>query len=169
MAADGIDSAAGGGMADIGRTVMDRWHRAEGSPLGRRLFSLALGRFAPYSGTIGARVEALEPGKSVVTMRDRKAVRNHLSSVHAAALMNLIEMSGSLAVISTLPPNTRMIPVRVETDFVKKARGLLTADARFELPATAEPAEAASTVTVRDADGDEVARGKVIVLIGPAG
>ena len=155
-------------MADIGRTVMDRWRRAEGSRFGRRLFSLALGRFAPYSGTIGARVEKLEPGRAVVTMRDRKAVRNHLRSVHAAALMNLIELSGSLAVIATLRPDTRMIPVRVETDFVKKARGLLTAEARFELPSTTETAEAPATVSVRDDAGDEVARGKVIVRIGPA-
>ena len=155
-------------MADIGRTVMDRWHRAEGSRFGRWLFSVALGRFAPYSGTIGARIERLEPGRAIVAMRDRKAVRNHLRSVHAAALMNLVEMSGSLAVISALPPGTRMIPTRVETDFVKKARGLLTAEARFELPPTTGPTEAPATVAVRDAEGDEVARGKVIVLIGPA-
>ena len=155
-------------MADVGRMVMDKWHRANGTSIGRWLFSRALGRFAPYSGSIGARVEALEPGRSLLTMRDRRAVRNHLKSVHAAALMNLIELSGSLAVIGALPPDTRMIPVRVETDFVKKARGLLTAEARFELPDGGGPAEAPATVLVRDEAGDEVARGRVTVLVGPA-
>jgi acyl-coenzyme A thioesterase PaaI-like protein len=155
-------------MADVGRMVMDRWHRARGTRIGRWLFSRALGRFAPYSGSIGARVEALEPGRSLLTMRDRKAVRNHLRSVHAAALMNLIELSGSLAVIAALPPDTRMIPVRVETDFVRKARGLLSAEAHFELPDAGGPAEAPATVVVRDEAGDEVARGRVTVLIGPA-
>jgi uncharacterized protein (TIGR00369 family) len=168
MAGGGIAGAVGGTMADIARTVMDRWHRAEGSRFGRRLFSLALGRTAPYSGTIGARIETLEPGRAIVTMRDRKAVRNHLRSVHAAALMNLIELSGSLAVIASLRPDTRMIPVRVETDFVKKARGPLEAEARFELPSTTGPTEAPATVSVRDVEGDEVARGRVIVRIGPA-
>ena len=155
-------------MADVGRMVMTRWDQARGSTFGRWLFSRALGRFAPYSGSIGARVEVLEPGRSLVTMRDRKAVRNHLRSVHAAALMNLIELSGSLAVIATLPPDTRMIPVRVETDFVKKARGPLTAEARFELPDADGPAAAPATVVVRDEAGDEVARGRVTVLVGPA-
>lgn len=155
-------------MADVGRMVMDRWRRASGTGLGRWLFSRALGRFAPYSGTIGALVEVLEPGRSVVSMRDRRAVRNHLRSVHAAALMNLIELSGSLAVIAALPPSTRMIPVRVETDFVKKARGTLTAEARFELPSGDGPAEAPATVLVRDEAGDDVARGRVTVLIGPS-
>ena len=155
-------------MADVGRMVMDKWHRASGTSIGRWLFSRALGRFAPYSGSIGARVEVLEPGRSLVTMRDRRAVRNHLRSVHAAALMNLIELSGSLAVIAALPPDTRMIPVRVETDFVKKARGLLTAEARFELPDAGGPSEAPATVLVRDEAGDEVARGRVTVLVGPS-
>ena len=153
-------------MADIGRMVMERWRRAEGSAFGRWLFSFALGRFAPYTGSIGARVVALEPGRAVVTMRDRKAVRNHLRSIHAAALMNLVEMSGSLAVISALPQGTRMIPTRVETDFVKKARGRLTAEARFELPESTERVEAPATVVVRDGEGDEVVRGRITVLIG---
>ncbi|MCU0234190.1 MAG: DUF4442 domain-containing protein [Thermoanaerobaculales bacterium] len=154
-------------MADVGRMVMERWRRAGGTSIGRWLFSRALGRFAPYSGSIGARVEALEPGRSLLTMRDRRAVRNHLRSVHAAAIMNLVELSGSLAVIAALPPNTRMIPVRVETDFVKKARGLLTAEARFELPEADGPTEAPATVVVRDEGRDEVARGRVTVLVGP--
>jgi acyl-coenzyme A thioesterase PaaI-like protein len=154
-------------MADVGRMVMERWRRAGGTSIGRWLFSRALGRFAPYSGSIGARVEALEPGRSLLTMRDRRAVRNHLRSVHAAAIMNLVELSGSLAVIAALPPNTRMIPVRVETDFVKKARGLLTAEARFELPEADGSAEAPATVVVRDEARDEVARGRVTVLVGP--
>ena len=112
-------------------SVMEKWKRARGSSLGRWLFSRGVGRFAPYTGTIGARVEELEPGRSLVTMRDRKAVRNHLNSVHAVALTNLIELTGSLSIIASLPPDTRMIPVRLETDFIKKGRG--TDDGRSQL------------------------------------
>ena len=86
--------------------VMEKWKRARGSRLGRWLFSRGVGRFAPYTGTIGARVEELEPGRSLVTMRDRRAVRNHLNSVHAVALTNLIELTGSLSIIASLPPDT---------------------------------------------------------------
>ena len=108
--------------------VREKWKRAKGSSFGRWLFSRAVGRFAPYTGTIGARIEEIEPGRAVVTMRDRKAVRNHLNSIHAVALANLTEMSGSFAVIGSMRPKTRMIPVRLETEYVKKARGTVIAE-----------------------------------------
>lgn len=155
-------------MAGAESIVMERWERAKGSSFGRWLFSRGVGRFAPYTGTIGARVEVLEAGRSVVTMRDRKAVRNHLNSVHAVALTNLIELSGSLSIIASLPPETRMIPIRLETDFIKKGRGLMTAEASCLIPASNEKAELPAAVVIRDDAGDEVARGRVAVVIGPS-
>jgi acyl-coenzyme A thioesterase PaaI-like protein len=146
---------------------MEKWKRARGSSFGRWLFSRGVGRVAPYTGTIGARVEELEPGHSLVTMRDRRAVRNHLNSVHAVALTNLIELTGSLSIIASLPPETRMIPVRLETDFIKKGRGLMTAEASCIIPSSNEKAELPATVVIRDDAGDEVARGRVTVVIGP--
>ena len=153
-------------MPGVESIVMERWSRAKGSRLCRRLFSRALGRFAPYTGTIGARVEELEPGHSSVTMRDRKAVRNHLNSVHAVAMANLTEVSGSLAIIASMQPNTRMIPVRLETEYVKKARGLLTAEGSCEPPEPGFEGELQGNVVIRDDSGDEVARGRVTVVIG---
>ena len=155
-------------MSGVESIVMERWSRAKGSRLSRRLFSRALGRFAPYTGTIGARVEELEPGHSLVTMRDRKAVRNHLKSVHAVALANLTEVSGSLAIIASMQPNTRMIPVRLETEYVKKARGLLTAEGSCEPLEPGFEGELQGKVVIRDDSGDEVARGRVTVVIGPS-
>ena len=155
-------------MAGVESAVMERWNRSKGSKIGRWFFSRAVGRSAPYTGTIDARVQELGPGLSVVTMCDRKAVRNHLNSVHAAALTNLIELTGSLSIIASLPPETRMIPIRLETDFVKKGRGLMTAEASCVIPATNEKAELPATVVIRDDAGDEVARGRVTVVIGPS-
>jgi acyl-coenzyme A thioesterase PaaI-like protein len=155
-------------MTDIGSRVVSRWNRHKDSAIGRWLFSRGLGRFAPYTGTIGARVKTLEPGRSLVTMRDRKAVRNHLNSIHAVALTNLIELTGSLSIIASLPPETRMIPIRLETDFIKKGRGLMTAEASCVIPASNEKAELPATVVIRDDAGDEVARGRVTVVIGPS-
>ena len=154
-------------MADLATTLMSRWERAKSTAMGKWLFSRGVGRFAPYTGTIGARVEELEPGRSVVTMRDRKIVRNHLNSVHAVALTNLIELTGSLSIIASLPPRSRMIPVRLETDFIKKGRGLMTAEASCVIPGSNDRAELPATVVVRDAAGDEIARGRVTVVIGP--
>lgn len=147
--------------------VMEKWGRTKGSALGRWLFSRAIGRFAPYTGTIGARIEELEQGRSVVTLRDRKAVRNHLNSIHAVALANLTELAGSLSIIASMHPNTRMIPVRLVTEYVKKARGTLTAEGSCEIPEPAFEGELQGNVVICDAGGEEVARGTVTVLIGP--
>lgn len=147
--------------------IIERWKRARGSRLGRWLFSRAVGRFAPYSGTIGAHIEQLENGRSVVSMRDRNAVRNHLRSIHAVALANLTELSGSLAVIASMPPGTRMIPIRLETEYVKKARGTVTAEGSCHAPPPGFEGQLDGLVVIRDASGDEVARGKVTVKVGP--
>lgn len=153
-------------MAGMEQAVVERWNRAKGSSFGRWLFSRAVGRFAPYTGTIGARIAVLEPGRAVVTMRDRKAVRNHLRSVHAVALTNLIELSGSLSIIASMQPGTRMIPVRLESEFVKKARGTVTAEGSCEPPPSGFTGELQAAVVVRDAAGDDVTRGRVTVVIG---
>ena len=62
-----------------------------------------------------------------------------------------------------------MIPVRLESEFVKKARGTVTAEASCEQPAAAFEGELQATVVVRDEAGDEVTRGRVTVVIGKTG
>jgi nitronate monooxygenase len=93
-----------------GDRVRSLWGRLSGLPGGRTLFSFLFGKMAPYTGRLGARVETLEPGFCRVTLRDRRAVRNHLNSIHAMALANLAEAASGLAVVAALPPGVRASP-----------------------------------------------------------
>lgn len=109
----------------------------------------------------------LAPGRAVIAIRDRRAVRNHLKSVHAVALANVLEMSTGLAVTFGLPDDARSIMTKLEVSFLKKARGRLVATATCDPPTTNAEREVPVSSEVRDAAGEVVARGVGTWLVGP--
>ncbi|HET9065022.1 MAG TPA: hotdog fold domain-containing protein [Gemmatimonadales bacterium] len=133
------------------------WGRLSRWPGGRWLFARLIGRAVPYTGSIGARVEALAPGLATVTLRDRRGVRNHLGSIHAIALANLAEMASGLAMLAALEPGVRGIVTRIEIVYLKKARGTLTATGTASPGAITEPVEHFAHATIVDAAGESVA------------
>ena len=150
-----------------GDTIRAAWRRLAPLPGGRALFSRMLGFIAPYSGSIRPRVVALEPGYARVRMADRRAVRNHLDSVHAVALANLAELASGLAMLASLPPTARGIPIRIAVEYFKKARGTLEAECRCALPDVSADCEHEFLSSIHDAAGDEVARATVRWKLGP--
>lgn len=156
-------------MASPGARLLAQWRRFQGLPGGKALFSYMVGRGAPYTGTIRARIEQLEPGYARAVLRDRRGVRNHLKSVHAVALANLGEVTSGLATLTALPASVRGIVTELATDYKKKARGLLTAECRADVPADFEPGqrrEQRVEAIIRDQAGDEVARVRATWLLG---
>ncbi|OLC11515.1 MAG: hypothetical protein AUH41_00270 [Gemmatimonadetes bacterium 13_1_40CM_66_11] len=144
-------------MSAPGERLRASWRRLSKLPGGKTLFSLLVGWMTPYSGTIGARVAELEPGRCRVTLRDRRRVRNHLASVHAMALANLAEMTSGLAVLVGLPAGVQGIVTGFSISYLKKARGLLTAECRVSgLNVTSEQ-EYEAPVSITDTQGDVVA------------
>ena len=152
-----------------GRAIRESWNRLSRLPGGRWLFGRLLARTVPYTGTIRPRFLEIAPGVARVAMRDRRAVRNHLQSVHAIALANLAEVASGVAMIVALPDDVRGIPIRLSIDFVKKARGELIAECRCEVPAVYTPVEIDLHPEIRDASGDVVARASVRWRLAPAG
>jgi len=131
------------------------------------LFSRLLSWWVPYTGTIRPRVRELTPGFARITMADRRGVRNHLNSIHAIALVNLGEVTSGLAMVTALPPGTRSIVTGLTTEFLKKARGQLTAECSCQVPASiADGMEQVVIAHVTDGSGDTVARVRVTWRLG---
>ena len=144
------------------------WDRLSVLPGGGKLFGKLVGRAAPYTGTIDPVVLELRRGYAKVQMRDRKAVRNHLRSIHAIALMNLAEVASGTGFIYGLPSNTRGILTGLSIEYLKKARGTLTAECYAPIPESNERDEFEVEVVTRDETGDIVTRARAKWLIGPA-
>ena len=156
------------GNSSPGPMVRQLWDKLSALPGGKLLFSKAVGKAAPYTGTIGAVVLELRPGYARVQMKDRKKVRNHLNSVHAIALMNLAEATTGLAMTSGLPDGARGILKGLRIEYLKKARGLLTAECHVAVSESTERREFEIQGDITDTSGEVVARAVATWLVGPA-
>jgi acyl-coenzyme A thioesterase PaaI-like protein len=147
--------------------IRDFWDRVSRFPGGTRLFSSAVGLAAPYTSTIAAHVEVLRAGYAEVTLRDRRAVRNHLDCVHAVALCNLAELAGNVALAYSLPDDARFIVAGLSIEYLKKARGTIRAVVEAPVPETSARQEYDVPVRMLDHNGDVVARATLRTLVGP--
>jgi acyl-coenzyme A thioesterase PaaI-like protein len=147
--------------------LRDMWLRLSPLPGGKWMFSRLVGWTAPYTRTIGALVVEVRAGYARVEMRDRWSVRNHLKSVHAIALMNLGELTTGLAGTFGLPDDSRGIPVRLQIEFLKKARGRLTAECNTAPVDASAEKEYDFVAVIRNAAGEDVARCTARWRIGP--
>ena len=143
--------------------VREAWNLLAGLPGGKALFSRAIGQLAPYSASVGARVVALRPGFCQAAVDDRRAVRNHLQCIHAIALCNVAELAGNLAVAYALPDDARFIVAGLSIEYLKKARGTITATGECSPTMTSARHEYAVPVVLTDAAGEVVARASRLI------
>jgi acyl-coenzyme A thioesterase PaaI-like protein len=148
-----------------GAMVQKWWARLSPLPGGKILFSMIIGQTAPYTGSIRARAEELRPGFARWSLRDHRAIRNHLDSIHAVALTNLAEVTTGTAMLMSLPAGTRGIVTALTTTYIKKARGRLVAECRCELPEIVGDTRFELSCEIHDASGAVVATATVTWLL----
>ena len=145
--------------------ILDYWNKISPYPFGKLIFGWLLGLYIPYSGSITAEVQTLEKGYAKVLMRDRKRLRNHLKSIHAAALMNFAELTSGLAFISGLSSDMQGIVTHFEMEYLKKGRGDLVAESKSDFVGVSESKECHVEAIIRDANEDIIARGRATWVI----
>ncbi|MGL5931192.1 MAG: hotdog fold domain-containing protein [Dermatophilaceae bacterium] len=90
-------------------------------PFGRRLFSLAYARKAPYFRTVRPQVREVRPHHAALVIRKRKAVENHIGTVHAIAVCNGLEAAMGLLAEATTPAGQRWIPKGMTVTYLAKS------------------------------------------------
>jgi acyl-coenzyme A thioesterase PaaI-like protein len=147
--------------------IRNLWDRLRTVPLGNKLFDSLIGRLIPYTGSITPEVLELRRGFAKVRMKDRHALRNHLSSIHAIALSNLAEYTGNLALAYSLPDGARFIVKSMRMDYLKKARGPIVATSECPDIPNPDRRELEITVALLDDSLDKVAEATLTTLVGP--
>ena len=153
--------------APVTNAALERWKQLRGLPGGSWLFSKILGWTVPYTGSVSPRILNFEPGRARVAIRERRAIRNHLRSVHAVALVNVAELAGNLAALASMPADARFIVLGLSIEYLKKARGTIVASADTEPVTSSEKREYEIPVSLTDEAGDVVARATIRTLVGP--
>ncbi len=90
--------------------VLAQWNRLSALPGGKWVFSKFVANKAPYFTTISPMIEELRNGHAKVTIRKRRAVQNHIGTVHAIALCNLMEICMGVCAEASIPKNLRWLP-----------------------------------------------------------
>ena len=107
-------------------SILRLYRRVTRLPLGDRLFSFVFARKAPYFATVRPRFTVLEPNHVELVIPKRRAVHNHIGTVHAIALCNGLEAAMGALAEATIPPHKRWIPKGMEVSYTAKATSDIT-------------------------------------------
>jgi acyl-coenzyme A thioesterase PaaI-like protein len=112
--------------------VQEMYDRLAKYPGGRKAFSIAFARKAPFFRTI--RPEFIELGPNFASLRlpNRKAVHNHIGTVHAIAVCNGLEAAMGALAEATIPPGKRWLPKGMTVSYLAKSTTDLTCTAETD-------------------------------------
>ena len=150
-------------------SALSLYRRLADKPMGQWLFSRLICFKAPYFATIRPRITALEPGRCEAVIGDRRAVRNHIGTVHAIAMCNLAELVGGLMTDVSIPASMRWIPKGMTVQYLKKAKGTLRATATPDIAVVASEQgyELPVSGDVQDAAGEHVFHARIAMWVSP--
>ncbi len=136
-------------------TILDRYRAITKLPAGKYIFSKLVGFNAPFFSKINPRFVELREAYCETTIKDRRAVRNHLGTINAGALCSMAEMTGGLALDTVVPQHMRWIPKEMTVHYHKKATGQITAVSEFD-SSIVVPGDVAIPIRVSDSNAELV-------------
>lgn len=144
------------------------WKRFSTLPAGKWIFSRLLCFKAPYFSSIRPYFNELRPEYAAVRISKRRAVQNHIGTVHAIAMCNMAELAGGSMTEVTVPPTHRWIPKGMTVEYLKKANTDLVAIATPEGKADwTKAGEYLVKVEVQDKQAETVFRAIITMWVSP--
>lgn len=144
--------------------VLRLWEKMSAYPGGKRLFSMAVARTAPYFTTISPLVHEVRPNFAKVGLKKRRRVENHIRTVHVIAVCNLLELAMGVCAEASVPSQLRWIPKGMSLDYTAKADTDIYATAEID-PAAWRPGDLEVKVTAYDTNDVVVVKGVIRLWI----
>ena len=101
--------------------ILELWNRSSALPQGRRVFSIAFSRKAPYFSSVHPLFIDVRPNYAELSIKKRRSVQNHIGTVHAIALCNGLEAAMGALAEASIPADKRWIPKGMEVSYTAKA------------------------------------------------
>lgn len=99
------------------------------------LLTWAFGRTVRFVRTGGVRFEYLSEERALLHMPNRKAVQNHIGSVHAAAVALLAETASGAVLGMNVPDDRVPLLKNMQLEYSRRAQGDLRAEATLDAAA----------------------------------
>jgi len=135
--------------------------------LGQGVFSYAFTRQARFFSTIRPVFTDVRPHHASLRLPNRKAVHNHIGTVHAIAVCNGLEAGMGALAEATTPTGMRWLPKAMEVNYLAKS----TSDLLCTATTTPADWEAAPDVPVRvtatRTDGTVTVEGVIRLWVTP--
>ena len=138
-------------------------------PLGDKAFSFFFARKAPYFRSVRPDVLEMKPHFAKVRIIKRKAVQNHIGTVHAIAVCNGLEAAMGLLAEATCPPDMRWLPKGMDVEYLAKSDSDIICTATTEQTDWDNAPDVPVAVTATRKDGTVVVQGTIKIWVTPKG
>jgi acyl-coenzyme A thioesterase PaaI-like protein len=147
--------------------VLGSWRALSGTAFGRWLFSRMVCLKSPYFASIRPVFDVLEPGRAAAHFRKRRAVCNHIGTVHAIAMANLCELVAGTMTEVSIPASMRWIPRGMQISYLGKAGTDVKAEATFPAMEEGRTQDVVVPVDVTDTHGTRVVHADITMYVSP--
>jgi acyl-coenzyme A thioesterase PaaI-like protein len=141
------------------------YRRLAAVPYGTRAFSAIFARKAPYFRTVRPRVRDVRPHHAELSIRKRRAVENHIGTVHAIAVCNGLEAAMGLLAEATTPADRRWIPKGMTVSYLARSTTDLLCVAETDPADWAEVGDVPVRVRALRTDGTVVVEGVITIYV----